>query len=150
MFRNINYGIMPNILGGTQKVSMVYIDDLVTGILLAAEKEKAEGQIFNISGDEQLEWREIGKIMAKAMNKMVLEFTIPIWFLNMACHLNVGLSKISNKPPLLNRDKIKEMKQSSWLLSNEKAQRELGYRPKFTLLNGFQQTAEWYIKNGWL
>jgi dihydroflavonol-4-reductase len=150
LFKNIHFGLKPMIKGGRQKISMVYINDLVDGIILAAEHEKAEGEIFNISGDELLEWKNITNIMTKAMDRKAVQVGIPLWCLDIASYLSMALSKISKKSTLLNRDKIHEMKQDSWLLSNEKAKALLGFQPKYDLLTGFRQTIKWYKKNDWL
>jgi dihydroflavonol-4-reductase len=42
------------------------------------------------------------------------------------------------------------MRQPYWLCSNEKARRELGFAPKYDLETAIQETADWYLENGWL
>ncbi|NIA30597.1 MAG: NAD-dependent epimerase/dehydratase family protein [Actinobacteria bacterium] len=150
MFKSINRGILPVFGKGKQKLSMVHVHDLVDGIILAAESLRANGQLYYISGDENYEWKTIGKIMAQALNKHPLTLPIPPWIVNMVSYGSIFLSKLSGKPALLNRDKVAEMKQPSWLCSNALAKKELGFQPKFSLLEGFSMTAEWYKKMGWL
>jgi nucleoside-diphosphate-sugar epimerase len=59
-------------------------------------------------------------------------------------------SRLTGKPPLLNEQRIGDMRQRFWLCSGEKAQRELGFRPEYDLDAGVQETANWYLENGWL
>ena len=120
MFKNIHNGISPQLNRGQQKLSMVYIDDLVDGIILAANSENAKGQIFNISGDEILAWKQIANILKKAMNKRAIPINIPLWILDVVSIFSTALSKFSNKPLLLNRDKIQETRQVEHLRLNFK------------------------------
>lgn len=150
MFKNINRGILPVLGKGEQKVSMVHVNDLVDGIILAAESSRANGQLYYISGDENYEWKKIGQIMAQALDKHPLILGIPRWLVDIVSYFSISLSKLTGKPALLNRDKVAEMKQLSWLCSNARAKKELGFQPKFSLLEGFSMTAEWYKKMGWL
>lgn len=45
--------------GGEGLANMVYVDDLVSAMLLAAVKDEAVGEAFLISGDEPVTWREL-------------------------------------------------------------------------------------------
>ncbi|NOY58329.1 MAG: NAD-dependent epimerase/dehydratase family protein [Calditrichaeota bacterium] len=150
MFKNINRGILPVLGKGDQKVSMVHVNDLVDGIVLAAESSRANGRLYYISGDENYEWKTVGKIMAQALGKHPLTLHIPVRAIDILSFISTGISRISGKPVLLNRDKVAEMKQPAWLCSNALAKKELGFHPKFNLLEGFFMTAEWYKKMGWL
>ena len=48
---------------GTQTRSFTYIDDLISGILLAAEKDKALGQIINLGSDEEVRILDLAKLI---------------------------------------------------------------------------------------
>jgi UDP-glucose 4-epimerase len=48
---------------GSQTRSFTYIDDLVTGILLASEKEKAIGQIINIGSNQEISILDLANLI---------------------------------------------------------------------------------------
>lgn len=52
-------GRMILVNGGDGLANAVYVDDLVTAMLLAAEKDEAVGESFLISGPETVTWREL-------------------------------------------------------------------------------------------
>lgn len=52
-------GRMILVNGGDGLANAVYVDDLVTAMLLAAEKDAAVGEAFLISGPETVTWREL-------------------------------------------------------------------------------------------
>lgn len=150
MFKNVKRGFLPVINRGRQKVSMVHVDDLVEGLILASEETARPGQIYHIAGDEQLAWKEIGQIMASSLGRKLRMIPVPYPVVDIVSFANIAVAALSGRQALLNRDKVREMKQESWLLSNEKAKNQLGFTPRFTLEKGFEQTVEWYRKNGWL
>ncbi len=150
MFKMINNGIALLPGSGKSQASMVYSDDLVAGLLLAADKDIANGKTYYISGDEQYDWRAITTLMAAALEKRPLRLSIPLPLLDVVSFFNELGAKINRKPALLNRDKALEMKQASWLCSNARAKQELGFIPQTPLARGLAQTAAWYRNMGWL
>jgi nucleoside-diphosphate-sugar epimerase len=150
LFRNVARGFLPLLGDGRQKASVVYISDLIDGILLAGRSRAADGRLYYISGDGEYDWITIGETIAREMGKKPLKLFIPFWLLDVLSVLSSGWAKISKKPALLNRDKASEMKQASWLCSNQRAKNELSYEPKVDFSNGVRLTVEWYREQGWL
>jgi len=57
--RNLQSGMWRVLKGSADGIcNLVYISDLVSGILLAARHEKAAGEAFNLSGPEAITWNE--------------------------------------------------------------------------------------------
>jgi len=149
-FKQVSKGLLPLPGAGTQKVSMVHVDDLVEGIWLAGQSPKANGRLFYISGDGEYDWQTIGRLVARALNKRPLTVHIPIWLVDVVSCLSIGAAKMQGKPALLNRDKVREMKRVAWVCSNARAKIELGFSPKVCLEEGIAATAAWYREMGWL
>jgi dihydroflavonol-4-reductase len=47
------------------------------------------------------------------------------------------VARVRGTIPILNRDKVREMACPAWTCSNERAVRELGFSPRFPLVQGF-------------
>jgi nucleoside-diphosphate-sugar epimerase len=150
LFKNINRGFLPMIGRGTQRISLIYIDDLIAGIQLAALKSEANGQVFNISGDEDASFAEIGGAVAAALGRRPLTLHIPMKGVEWIAGLSVLFSTMTHRAQLLNRDKVSEMKQPAWLCSNRKAKERLGFLPQIGLGEGMIKTAAWYLEEKWL
>ena len=60
------------------------------------------------------------------------------------------LSKLSGKPPLLNKGKVEEMVQRNWVCDITKARTAFGFEPHISLAQGAKFTFEWYKKENWL
>lgn len=150
LFKNVNRGVIPRPGDGRQKISVVYIRDLVEGIYLSAIRESANGEIFFISQDDAVSFAQLGRLVAQALQKKAFTIPVPLWLVQGMTIFSVSMSKITGKAALLNPDKVLEMKQPAWVCSNSKAKRMLGFMPKTDLGEGLKRTAAWYKSVGWL
>lgn len=133
-----------------QKVSLVHVHDLVTGILLAALSEKSHGRVYYICGDGHHDWRTIGDYLGRVLGKRFWTLHIPWWLVRMAALGGSIASQFTPTPTLLNLDKLRDIRQSQWLCSNARAKAEIGFQPAMDLLTGLADAAAWYQKAGWL
>lgn len=148
-FKLINKGVQP-VMGYENKVSIVYIKNLVYGIELAMNHENAVNQTYYITDDGEYTWTDLARLIAKALNKNPLQLKIPSWIIWLVATTNSIYSDIFKKAVLLNKDKILEMQQPYWLVSNQKAKLELNYTPLLSTEEGIKNTAEWYVEHGWI
>ncbi len=126
------------------------MQDIVRGILLAAETQTKSGEIFFLSDGKDYRMEEIGDIVAQAMGIAAFRIRVPmpmIW--GIAC-LSEVISKFSRRPFLLNKDKAEEMIQKDWVCDITKAKTLLGFEPRVPLSEGARLTFEWYKKEKWL
>lgn len=147
LFRPINKGRFFLIGNGKTLYHMTYIDDLIEGFILAGERPEAIGEVFTIAGERYTPIRElidtIADVLDKPRPKIQIPF-LPVYQASVICDKvcrTLGLS-----PPLYPRRV--EFFQLDRAFSIDKARRLLGYRPKVSLKNGLQMTAEWYKEQG--
>lgn len=144
MFRIINKGLFPH--WGRCYYSMLYVEDLVNGILLAAVRDKAEGELFHLSDNNVYTNEDIAHEIMSALGKKALEIRLPVSLMPVVAFIG---EKISKKG-IINSDKAKELRYPNWTCDSGKALREFGFRPKTTLREGMKWTAEWYRIHRWL
>ena len=149
-FKCLSRRLKPCLLGPDQHLSLCYVQDIVQGVLLAAETETKSGEIFFLSDGHTYRMEEIGDIVAQAMGVTALRIRVPKrMILGIAC-FSEYLSKLFGRPFLLNKDKAEEMIQKDWLCDITKAKTLLGFEPKVPLSEGAKLTFEWYKKEKWL
>ena len=149
-FKCLSRRIKPCPIGPDQHLSLCYVQDLVGGILLAAETQTKSGEIFFLSDGKDYRMQEIGDIAAQAMGIDAFRIRVPrqlIW--GIAC-FSATLSKFSRRPSLLNKDKAEEMIQKDWVCDITKAKTLLGFEPRVPLSEGARLTFEWYKTEKWL
>jgi nucleoside-diphosphate-sugar epimerase len=150
LFKCLSRRIKPCPVGADRHLSLCYVQDIVRGILLAAETQTKSGEVFFLSDGKDYRMEEIGDIVARAMGITAFRIRVPrqmIW--GIACFSDV-LSKFSRRPSLLNRDKAEEMIQKDWVCDITKAKTLLGFEPGVPLLEGAKLTFEWCKKEKWL
>jgi len=149
-FKLLSKRINPCLSGQEQHLSLCYVLDIIQAILLAAEAQGSSGEIFFLSDGHDYHLEEIGNIFAQAMGVTPVCIRVPEWMIFRIASFSEYLSKLSGKPPLLNKGKVEEMIQKNWVCDITKAKTLLGFEPQFKLSQGAKLTFEWYRKENWL
>jgi nucleoside-diphosphate-sugar epimerase len=149
-FKVVNIGFRISFGKGESYISLVYVKDLVDGIILAAENPKAVDQTYFIAEDRVYSWREAFNIIAGVLNKKTVPIRIPKSIVFLLAFLSENLYRLIGKTPAFNTQKAKEITQRYWGLNVSKAKTELGFIPRFPLDKGAAETVRWYKENGWL
>jgi nucleoside-diphosphate-sugar epimerase len=131
-------------------MSLCYVKDIIQAILLAAEARQPSGEVFFLSDGHDYRLEEIGDTFARAMEVAPLCVRIPGWMVFGIAFFSEHLSKVTGRPPLLNRGKVEEMVQQNWVCDITKAKTLLGFEPRFPLSQGAKLTFDWYQRQNWL
>lgn len=152
-FKMVRQGLVVNGGDGRQRVSFIYVDDLVDAILLAARSAKAKGGVYFVSDGKSLDWNELSAHIGRALKKTYKTFNVPLGIVRMVASLGDWTAKWTGKsflPPIVSGDKIKEGGAPGWVCDAHKIGRELGFKPRISIEEGLRRTAEFYLKAGWL
>jgi len=144
MRANIYYG------NAKKYTSIVHVRDLVDGMIRAALSPRAMNRAYFLCNDDPLTWRELQTGIKTAMRRRALDIYLPGCVPTLAAWLNEPISKLTKKPSIINRDKVRLGGPRYWIASNERARNELGFVPKINLIVGLAETYTWYKENGWL
>lgn len=144
-------GIAPLIGFGRKVVSLVHVDDLVRGFILAGERPEGEGQTYFISSEDFYTWEQVGEVTAAIFGKKKARYVrIPHALVYAAAGLSGFAGRFQKKPPILDLEKGRDITQAFWICSVEKAKTELGYRQQMSITEGVEQTIAWYREQGWI
>ncbi|TKJ41681.1 hypothetical protein CEE37_03695 [candidate division LCP-89 bacterium B3_LCP] len=149
-FKAMRWGIAPAIGRGERYLSMVYVKDIarLCGLIL---KKKPQGtQIFHVTDGDMHRWSTISDTIAEAMDKRPLRVNVPVGLTVLIGKILSGYANFAGRIATLNREKIDDILQNYWLISSDKAQKELGFKPKYKLSDGVEETVRWYREHGWL
>ena len=150
-FKTFSKGLCPIVGDGNHPlVSMVYVSDLVDGIMLASKKTDTGIHTYYLGGPrDSYSWNEISEITSIVLNKKPLKVKLkPDWVKKIAAVIEGGAS-LFGKYPVVNKEKANEMV-LEWVCSSDKARKELGYEPKISIQEGVSRTIRWYKKHNWL
>ena len=149
-FKLVNKHLAP--MAGSKKkyFSLVYVEDLVRMIIMAAENEQGNNEIFFAGDGNVYMLEEFINAVKEAMHKKAMKFHIPIFLSYLLATFNEGMKYITKKQAIINMQKVKEMRQCYWLCSIEKAKELLNYEPHYSLQEGVTKTYKWYKEHQWL
>lgn len=134
---------------GDSQLSLCYVVDLVEGILLAGEKGK-KGEIYFIADERVYSWDEVDTVVSSILGKTLFRIKIPHFLIPLLGFAFNTWGKMTNRPAVLNSEKLKEISQPYWLCDVSKAKEELGFTSGHSLVEGIRETITWYEKEHWL
>jgi nucleoside-diphosphate-sugar epimerase len=148
VFKIIQRGIFPVIQQNKRKRDMVYVDDFVRALLLAAEEKKAVGRLYHAT-HEWVTIESMAKAIAGIMGIRPLYIRIPTKPLVFSTAVIEKASKVLGISPPLFRRRIDFFLEQRYLDST-KIRTELGFSPKTDCIAGLEKTYNWYRSEGWL
>jgi nucleoside-diphosphate-sugar epimerase len=149
LFRSIARGRFVMIGSGEVLYHMTYIDDLVSGFLLAGTKPEAAGEVFTIGGPIYTTLNVLVEKIAGILSVKVPSLRLPLAPVYAAAVVCDRVCRaVGVSPPLYPRRV--EFFHLDRAFSIDKAKRLLGYQPQYSLDDGLAQTASWYKQNGFL
>lgn len=133
-----------------QRITFVYVKDLVQAVYLALERGKA-GRCYFVSDGNNYSSRAFSDLIQERLGiRNVLHITAPLWILKMLCFVLGRMAKMLGRTSTLNEDKYNIMKQRNWQCDITPLREELGYSPKYDLRRGVDEAITWYKKEQWI
>lgn len=145
------YKGLNSVIGFDDKyLSLIYVEDLVKSIVLAAEKDEANSQKFFVSMDKAYNWDEIGEVTSKLLSRKAFKLRLPHSLVYSVGYIAEFFSGFTGKAATLNVEKCKDITQLRWTCSNEKIKNVLGFKTDYDLESGFRKTIDWYKEMKWI
>ena len=149
-FKAFNQGFEGHIGRKPQKMSFIYVKDLVRLILEATQSEIARKAYF-VSDGKAYPTQELGVLAAKILDKKPLvKVNVPIAVVRVLAALGEGYGKLSGTIPALNLEKLKTLKSKNWQCDIAPLKNDFNFAPSYDLEEGLKETIQWYKENNWL
>lgn len=111
---------------------LLYVGNLVDILLICAVHPAAAGKTYLVSDGAPVSTNELLRLLAKALGVSSRLFPVPLFLLQMAGNITGHTGEV-------------ERLLSSLRVDGGRACRELGWKPPFSLQQGLQATADWYL-----
>ncbi len=150
-FATVAKGIAPLIGFNEKLISLVHVEDLVRGFVLAGENPRAVGETYFISSEMFYTWPQVGAITAKVLGRSkARHLRVPHAIIYLAAGISGFLGRFQKKPPVFNFEKGRDITRQFWICSVDKAREHLGYQQRVSIEDGVRGTVTWYREHGWL
>jgi dihydroflavonol-4-reductase len=149
LLQSISRGLVLEISGGDRWFSAIYVDDLVDGLLAAAECPRVCRTYF-LAHPKPNTWKELSAAAARVMGCRPRVLRVPLPLAHAVGYAAEVWSRIARKPGIVSREKIREAQCRWWTCDTRRAAAELGFQAKTPLEAGLALTLGWYKEAGWL
>jgi dihydroflavonol-4-reductase len=143
LIKLIKKRIVPILKDDQKTTSLIYIKDLIKGMLQASQSPKATRQIYYLTDGTNHSWKEV--ILTIKKHILGVSFFIPL-------HENVIVSAAGLIDILKFLHVVRSffgsrawraMVQTPWLFSSAKATRDFGFKPDYSLSEGIKETIKY-------
>jgi len=142
-------GLMP-ILGKRCRYSVIYVKDLISGILHAA-LSPLKDELFYLTNPDPVDWEDFMALAAAAMAvRRPRAIRIPLPAVYVLAQLAEARCRLFRQRAIFNRDKYRELRCHDWICSGAKSERMLHFVPRFSLPEALAATIGWYREEGLL
>lgn len=130
--------------GGRAHTCFSYVENLVEGLVLAAEHPDAPGNIFNLTDETPVRWKDLISLICRLGDLPFPRVNLPSQMAMISAGvLEKGYQLLrQEEPPLLTRHRV-AMMANNFHFTSKKAKRILGYRPRISLEEGLARTYTW-------
>ena len=133
---------------GSNVVKFVHVKDAAQGFYLTLEKDGSWGLTYFISENGWHSYSEVYKILSGITGRKAPTVTVPKQMAK-ALVYPVHLARIaSGNWHFMWDPKTVDAVTTDRAYSIEKARKELGYTPRYSLEEGLRETVQWYRQNG--
>lgn len=130
------YSGLPLPLGtASNRRSMIYVGNLVDALIVCAKHPSAAGRLYLVSDGEDLSLRDLVYRLAISLGRKPRLWNVPPSLLRGVAAM-AGHAKDADRLLL------------PLVVDSSRIRRELGWKPPFTLTEGMQKTAEWFVNRG--
>lgn len=127
-------------------LSLIYIMDLVQAMLRAAIRPSSGNDLFFITDGNFYHWDDVVETASNVLNVRPRSIRIPDRLLGFIGLLLEFISIYQKNPPLLDRQRIIDIRQSTWTASSEKFFDHFEFQPQYDLQKGLKETVDWHKK----
>ncbi len=149
-FKTLQKGFVIQFGKAERRFSMIYVHDLVQAMIDAAVKPSGDDKVFMISDGESYNWDNFPRAALKVLGNSARHIILPEVALDLAAGLYEIGGWLRRKPPLLDRQRVLDMRQPSWVISPQRFFQHYSFKPQYNLYEGLQRTIDWYRKHHWL
>jgi 2-alkyl-3-oxoalkanoate reductase len=137
--------IIPLIDGGQYSSSLIFVDNLVDGIILAGTKDKASGQIYQFRDDWDVTWKQYLTDLSGMLDKKPVG-SVPYsiaWVLGSV--VEKLMTPLGIRPPVTRLAAAIMGRNND--VDNTKAKKELGWKTRVSYAEAMEEIREYVVKN---
>ncbi len=139
IFPIVSLGLRPRVGLRSRTVTVIYVKDLVRGMIAVAEASSTRGRTYFLANSAPNRDSDLSDAAAAALGKRLFAPVItPLLLVRLVAVLSELLHLFTRSRPMTTRDKVRELVPRHWAASPAAAQRDTKWRPTVPLAEGMQ------------
>jgi len=145
LFRWMAKGIAPVLGSGSNRFSLIYVDDLADAVLKWLDHDCCHSGTYELHDGHPggYSWHDTIDAVKKFRNKAVLRLKIPLALVKVVAKLNLLTARAIGYAPMLTPGKLSELSHPDWVCDNGELQSATGWSPQILLPEGLRLTLGW-------
>ena len=140
---------------GSRRISAIYGPDLADAVAVILRTdmgaESATVRRFHVSdGAGAYDWNQLLGSLESAAGRRLWIASIPAAGFHGLARCSEWLSAVTNQAPMLDRDRVTEMRQLAWLSDPTSLMQDTGWRARTSIAEGMRETMSWYREHEWV
>ncbi|WP_456415585.1 NAD-dependent epimerase/dehydratase family protein [Thiolapillus sp.] len=145
MLAAVDAGRMPPLPDFGDKRSLVHVDDVVQGLLLAALSPASGGKAYTVTDLQQYSTRQIYELICRALGREPSSRAVPPWLLGLGAGAGSLLEVVTGRKMPLNREKLNSLRRSAYFDAQDMV-RDLAFSPLYTLEQALPEIVRQYTR----
>jgi nucleoside-diphosphate-sugar epimerase len=123
------------------RLSFIHVDDVVRAVVKWTIAAQVHSAIYELSDGrpEGYDWLEIAEIAKRVRQGTVHQVTVPPTLLQGIARINLSLSRLTGRAPMLTPAKVGELTHPDWSCSNTAIEQALGWHPDILLEKALEE-----------
>jgi dihydroflavonol-4-reductase len=149
-FRIVNKGIIPILGRSERRYSVIYVKDLVRG-MIAAAFSPCGNETFYVANPEAVSWQPLMEQVSRLLGrKKARKIFVPEPLGRALAEFSEMRIRAFGNKAIFNRDKFNEMKFPAWVCSAAKIEAMLHFQPRVPFAAALEETIAWYRERDFL
>lgn len=150
-FKAVSWGLVPY-FSPRRHISIIYVHDLVNAMLKAAQHPATAGNTYFVANETPFAINELAGLIKSGVrnNKISCHLWLPDVLIKGLAALSEGLSHLSGRPTIFNRQKALELTRDYWVCRVARANRDFQWTARTALPDGVRETVRWYREYNWI
>ncbi|MGD8539852.1 MAG: NAD-dependent epimerase/dehydratase family protein [Candidatus Aminicenantes bacterium] len=144
LIKLIEKRIVPVLKHNQKTTTIIYVKDLIRGMLEALESPKTNRQVYYLTDEAPHSWKEVILTIKKHVLGTSLYIPLHENIIYSAAWLTDILKSLHLVRSYFGRRAWKAMVETSWLFSSRKATRDFTFKPEYSLDQGIRETVAYY------
>ena len=148
-FQLVRRGVALTVGSWDRQLSMIYVKDLVQGLIAAADSPNGVGRTYCLAHPDPVSWRQFAKAAGAALHRDPVLLSVPPSVGRVIALTAEVIARLRRRPAILNRERLREIVQERWVCDTSRAITEIGFEPQYPITRGVREAVEWYEEAQW-